>query len=65
MSTPDTPGTTATTRRGATGDVRAALVPLWRGQVVFRVVALAYAVAIPAKRSSRASTRVPDPTCRR
>lgn len=31
-------------RRGATVGVHAALVPLWRGLVVFRVVALAYAV---------------------
>jgi hypothetical protein len=46
MSTPDAPGRAAAGggRRGATVDVRAALVPLWRGQVVFRVVALVYAV---------------------
>lgn len=30
-------------RRGATVDVHAALLPLWRGLVVFRVVALVYA----------------------
>ena len=42
MSTPGDPGVT-TARRGATVDVRAALLPLWRGLVVFRVVALAYA----------------------
>lgn len=33
------------TRRGATVDVQAALLPLWRGLVLFRVVALAYAIA--------------------
>jgi hypothetical protein len=42
MSTPDAHRDGV--RRGATVDVRAALVPLWRGQVVFRVVALVYAV---------------------
>jgi Family of unknown function (DUF5931)/Histidine kinase len=40
----DPAGTARSGRRGATVDVRAALVPLWRGQVVFRVVALVYAV---------------------
>jgi signal transduction histidine kinase len=45
MSTPGDPGVTPTRRgrRGATVDVRAALLPLWRGLVVFRVVALVYA----------------------
>jgi signal transduction histidine kinase len=44
MSTPDTSAARAG-RRGARVDVHAALLPLWRGLVVFRVVALAYAVA--------------------
>ncbi|MCD2192998.1 DUF5931 domain-containing protein [Actinomycetospora endophytica] len=46
MSIPDTSGTVpvARRRRGATVDVHAALLPLWRGLVVFRVVALLYAV---------------------
>ena len=44
MSTPDAPARPVPTRRGATVDVRAALAPLWRGQVAFRVVALGYAV---------------------
>ncbi len=50
MSTPDAPGTTEAAapgpvvRRGATVDVGAAVAPLWRGLVAFRVVALAYAV---------------------
>ncbi|HEY2221131.1 MacS family sensor histidine kinase [Actinomycetospora sp.] len=46
MSTPD-PSDVASParrgRRGATVDVHAALLPLWRGLVVFRVVALVYA----------------------
>jgi signal transduction histidine kinase len=51
MSAPDaaapgtpTPGTPTPGGRGATVDLRAALLPLWRGLVVFRVVALVYAV---------------------
>ena len=44
MSTPDAPARPVPTRRGATVDVGAALAPLWRGQVAFRVVALGYAV---------------------
>ncbi|NMO92001.1 MacS family sensor histidine kinase [Actinomycetospora sp. TBRC 11914] len=36
-------------RRGATVDVDAALVPLWRGLAVFRVVALVYAVVNVAR----------------
>ncbi|WP_285587848.1 DUF5931 domain-containing protein [Actinomycetospora sp. NBRC 106378] len=40
-----TTGTARTPRRGATVDVHATLAPLWRGLVLYRVVALAYAVA--------------------
>ena len=40
-----TTGAVRAPRRGATVDVHATLAPLWRGLVLYRVVALAYAIA--------------------